>query len=74
MIKILEDFLLMLLFKELIDSLFLLLITLLLIIATIVLIKLENDHRKHFLPRVDITKYNVLTDGQCINQCINQLK
>ena len=24
----------------------------------------RNDHRKYFLPRVDITSYNVLTDGR----------
>ena len=24
----------------------------------------RNSHRKHFLPRVDITKYNVLIDGR----------
>ena len=65
MIKIQEDFLLMLLFKELIDCLFLLLTILLLIMGMMVLVKLKkNNHRKYFLPRVDITKYNVLIDGR----------
>ena len=52
MIKIVEDFLLMLLFKELIDCLFLLL-TILMVMP----IKLN-----FFLQRVDITMYNVLID------------
>ena len=56
----LQDFLLMLLSKELIDCLFLLL--------TILINgdnKVErNSHRKYFLPRVDITNYNVLTDAR----------
>ena len=62
---ILKDFLLMLLFKELIGSLLLLL--------TILMMEVErNSNRKSFLPRVDITKYNVLIGGRNVyNQPIN---
>ena len=57
---IVKDFLLMLLLKELIDCLFLLLTILIMVIK-----KIERDsHRKYFLPRVDITKYNVLINGK----------
>ena len=75
---ILQDFLLMLLFKKLEDCLFLLLITLLLLF----LIQsnnrvLRNSHTKYFLPRVNITNYNVLIDGrnfydQPVNDFIKQ--
>ena len=59
----------MLLFKKLIDSLFLLLITLLRMML-IIIIQLTNtvnrferkSDRKCFLPRVDITNYNVVID------------
>ena len=55
----LQDFLLILLFKELIDSLFLLLITL------VVLIELKkNSYRMYFLPRVKITNFNLLIGGR----------
>ena len=62
---ILQDFLLILLFKELEDGLLLLLITLLLmflIIQLTILTRpvLRNSHTKYFLPRVNITNYNVL--------------
>ena len=57
---ILKDFLLMLLFKELIDCLFLFLTN-----TNNGDNKVERDsHRKYFLPRVDITNYNVLIDGR----------
>ena len=59
MITILQDFLLMLLFKELEDCLFLLLT---------ILIKVRNSSRnlneRAFLPVVKITNYNVLIDGR----------
>ena len=56
----LKDFLLMLLFKGLIDRLFLLLAILIIMIR-----RFERDsHKKYFLPRVDITNYNVLIDGR----------
>ena len=36
--------------------------------------KVERDiHRKYFLPRVDITNYNVLIDGRLVDFMINQL-
>ena len=72
---ILQDFLLMLLFKKLEDCLFLLLVTLLLLF----LIQsnnrvLRNSHTKYFLPRVNITNYNVLIDGRNFyDQPINDL-
>ena len=50
------------LFKELKDCLYLLSMTLLLLMVMIV-IKRES-HRKYFLPRVNITNYNVLFDGR----------
>ena len=72
----------MLLSRELEDCLFLLLITLLLLILIIQLTILtkesqENCHTKYFLPRVNITNYNVLIDGrnfydQPINDSIKQ--
>ena len=75
---ILQDFLLMLLFKKLEDCLFLLLITLLLLF----LIQsnnrvLRNSHTKYFLPRVNITNYNVLIDernfyDQPVNDFVKQ--
>ena len=76
---ILQDFLLILLFKELEDGLLLLLITLLLmflIIQLTILTRrvLRNSHTKYFLPRVNITNYNVLIDGRNFyDQPINDL-
>ena len=73
MIKLLQDFLLMLLFKEIIDSLF--------FVSNDVnndAHKVErNSHTKYFFPRVKITNYNVLIDGrnfydQSINDLIKQ--
>ena len=56
----LQDFLLMLLSKELVYCLFLLLITLM-----VIPIKLKETVTENiFLPRVDITNYNVLIDGK----------
>ena len=78
---ILQDFLLMLLFKELEDCLFLFLIILLLMMViiqlTILLIESKETVRKYFLPRVNITSYNELIDGrnfydQPINNMIKQ--
>ena len=66
----------MLLFKEFEDCLFLLLITLLLNVLNNP-INNTNSHTKYFLPRVNITNYNVLIDGrnfydQPINDSIKQ--
>ena len=66
----------MLLFKEFKDCLFLLLITLLLNVLNNP-INNTNSHTKYFLPRVNITNYNVLIDGrnfydQPINDSIKQ--
>ena len=67
----LQDFLLILLFKGLIDCLFLLLTMLIMVITRAFDNtnngdnKVERDsHRKYFLPRVDITNYNVLIHGR----------
>ena len=49
----------MLLFKELKDCLFLLLMTLKMVIK-----RLKNSHIKYFLPRVNITNYNILIDSR----------
>ena len=78
---ILQDFLSMILFKELEDCLLLFLIRQ----ATIPDNPIKNttnrvernNHRKYFLPRVNITNYNVLLDGrnfydQPINDMIKQ--
>ena len=59
----------MLLFKELIESLLLLLtilLLLLIIMKSMVLVELKkkNDHKKYFLPRVNITDYKVLIDSR----------
>ena len=67
----LQDFLLMVLFKGLIDCL-LLLLTILIMVITRAFDntnngdnKVERDsHRKYFLLRVDITNYNVLIHGR----------
>ena len=65
---ILQDFILMLSFKELKECFFLLLIELvlmLLITQLKILIRVSTDsHRKYFLPRVNMTIYNVLIDGR----------
>ena len=66
----------MLLFKEFKDCLFMLLITLLLNVLNNP-INNTNSHTKYFLPRVNITNYNVLIDGrnfydQPINDSIKQ--
>ena len=66
----------MLLFKEFKDCLFMLLITLLLNVLNDP-INNTNSHTKYFLPRVNITNYNVLIDGrnfydQPINDSIKQ--
>ena len=55
-----------LLFKELKDCLFLLLITLILMLLMIQLtiLIIRDSHRKYFLPRLNITNYNVLIDGR----------
>ena len=63
----------MLLFKEFEDCLFLLLITLLLNVLNNP-INNTNSHTKYFLPRVNITNYNVLIDGRNFyDQPINDL-
>ena len=72
----------MLLFKEFEDYLFLLLITLLLNVPNNPVNNtndrvLRNSHAKYFLPRVNITNYNVLISGrnfydQLINDLIKQ--
>ena len=56
-LTVLTEFPLMLLFKELTDYLFLLLMMLIIIL-------IGGSHRKYFLPRVNITNYNVLIDGR----------
>ena len=65
---ILQDFILMLSFKELKECFFLLLIELLLMLLITqlkILIRVSTDsHRKYFLPRVNMTIYNVLIDGR----------
>ena len=65
---ILQDFILMLSFKELKECFFLLLIELvlmLLITQLKILIRVSTDsHRKYFLPRVNMTIYSVLIDGR----------
>ena len=65
---ILQDFILMLSFKELKECFFLLLIELvlmLLITQLKILIRVSTDsHRKYFLPRVNMAIYNVLIDGR----------
>ena len=65
---ILQDFILMLSFKELKECFFLLLIELVLILLITqlkILIRVSTDsHRKYFLPRVNMTIYNVLIDGR----------
>ena len=65
----LQDFLLMLLFKGLIDFLFLPLITLLKNVTGNPINNTANrvqrdSHRKYPPPRVDINNYNVLIDGR----------
>ena len=67
----LQDFLLMVLFKGLIDCLLLLLTILIMVIKRAFDNtnngdnKVERDsHRKYFLLRVDITNYNVLIHGR----------
>ena len=63
----------MLLFKEFEDCLFLLLITLLLNVLNNP-INNTNSHTKYFLPRVNITNYNVLIDRRIFyDQPINGL-
>ena len=74
----LHHFLLMLLFKEVADCLFLLLITLLLLFLiiqlTILTILRVLRNTKYFLPRVNITNYNLLIDGRNFyDQPINDL-
>ena len=65
---ILQDFILMLSFKELKECFFLLLIELMLMLLITqlkILIRVSTDsHRKYFLPRVNMTIYNVLIDGR----------
>ena len=59
----------MLLFKELEDCLFLLLTILIMALR-----KLKETDTKYFLPRVNITNYNVLMDGRKFyDQPINDL-
>ena len=81
MLTILQDFILMLLFKELKDCLLMVLITLLLMLliiqSTILIIELQQTFtEKYFLPRVNITNNNVLSDGRnfMINQLVIELK
>ena len=59
-ITILPDFLLMLLFKKLEDFLFLLLTILIMAIKKLK----ETVTQNIFFPRVNITNYNILTDGR----------
>ena len=73
MIKIIQDFILMLLFKELKDCLFLIFNNTSVNVAGNPINNINNrvvrdSHRKYFLPRLNVTNYNVLIDG---NQPIN---
>ena len=58
---VLKDFLLMLLFKGLVDCLFLLLTILTMVITRLKETVIENTY---FISRVDLTNYNVLIDGR----------